>query len=94
MCIRVMLHITTDRARNELHHVYLEGARGCATTFRNERVTTGRANVIGTGLIGGSIGLALRRLGCPGHGLGYGPGRAERALELGALDEIGLDPIG
>ena len=27
-CIRVMLHITTDRARNELHHVYLEGARG------------------------------------------------------------------
>ncbi|HEY2815445.1 MAG TPA: chorismate mutase [Acidimicrobiales bacterium] len=27
-CIRVMLHLTTDRARDELHHVYLEGARG------------------------------------------------------------------
>jgi chorismate mutase len=26
-CIRVMIHLTTDRARNELHHVYLEGAR-------------------------------------------------------------------
>jgi chorismate mutase len=23
-----MLHLTTDRARDELHHVYLEGAKG------------------------------------------------------------------
>jgi chorismate mutase len=22
-----MIHLTTERARNELHHVYLEGAR-------------------------------------------------------------------
>ncbi|MBV9255402.1 MAG: chorismate mutase [Actinobacteria bacterium] len=28
LCIRVMMHLTTDRARDELHHVYLEGARG------------------------------------------------------------------
>ena len=28
LCIRVMMHLTTDRARGELHHVYLEGARG------------------------------------------------------------------
>ena len=27
-CIRVLVHLTTDLARNELHHVYLEGARG------------------------------------------------------------------
>jgi chorismate mutase len=27
-CIRLMMHITTDRARDELHHVYLEGAVG------------------------------------------------------------------
>ena len=27
-CIRVMLHIATERARGELHHVYLEGAKG------------------------------------------------------------------
>jgi chorismate mutase len=26
-CIRVMIHLSTDRARDELHHVYLEGAR-------------------------------------------------------------------
>lgn len=28
MCIRVMVHLTTERTRGELHHVYLEGARG------------------------------------------------------------------
>src|SRR5215510_13198811 len=27
-CVRVMIHLTTDKARDELHHVYLEGARG------------------------------------------------------------------
>jgi len=26
-CIRVMIHLATDKARSELHHVYLEGAR-------------------------------------------------------------------
>ncbi len=25
-CIRVLAHLTTDRARSDLHHVYLEGA--------------------------------------------------------------------
>ena len=28
MCIRVLMHLVTDRTRQELHHVYLEGARG------------------------------------------------------------------
>lgn len=27
-CMRVLAHVCTDKARNELHHVYLEGARG------------------------------------------------------------------
>ena len=27
-CLRVLLHIATDRTRPELHHVYLHGARG------------------------------------------------------------------
>jgi len=26
-CIRVLLHLVTNRSRSELHHVYLEGAR-------------------------------------------------------------------
>jgi chorismate mutase len=27
-CIRVLMHLSTQRTRAELHHVYLEGARG------------------------------------------------------------------
>lgn len=27
-CIRVLMHLATERSRTELHHVYLEGARG------------------------------------------------------------------
>jgi chorismate mutase len=27
MCIRLLVHCYTDRERNELHHVYLDGAR-------------------------------------------------------------------
>ena len=27
-CIRVLMHLTTPLARHQLHHVYLEGARG------------------------------------------------------------------
>jgi chorismate mutase len=28
LCIRVLMHLSTERSRAELHHVYLEGARG------------------------------------------------------------------
>lgn len=28
LCIRVLLHVSTDLAADQLHHVYLEGARG------------------------------------------------------------------
>ena len=27
-CVRVMLHVTTERRRDQIHHVYLEGAQG------------------------------------------------------------------
>lgn len=27
-CIRVLMHVMTDKARSQLHHVYLEGAKG------------------------------------------------------------------
>jgi prephenate dehydrogenase len=48
-----------------------------------------RAAVIGTGLIGGSIGLALRRSGIEVCGYDQDPARGERALELGAVDDVG-----
>jgi prephenate dehydrogenase len=52
----------------------------------------GRAAVIGTGLIGGSIGMRLRTMGWHVTGHDRDPDRAARALALGALDEVGHDP--
>lgn len=51
-----------------------------------------RAQIIGTGLIGGSIGLGLRRRGWRVCGLDRDPQRQARALELGAVDDVGTDP--
>jgi prephenate dehydrogenase len=52
-----------------------------------------RAAIVGTGLIGGSIGMALRRLGWRVVGSDLREQRAARALELGAIDEVGMDPL-
>ena len=51
-----------------------------------------RAAVVGTGLIGGSIGLRLRAKGWHVTGRDADASRARRALELGALDAVGDDP--
>jgi prephenate dehydrogenase len=53
---------------------------------------TRRAAVVGTGLIGGSIGLALRERGWRVTGTDTDLVSAERAKALGALDEVGDDP--
>jgi len=53
---------------------------------------TGRAVIVGTGLIGGSIGLALRARGWHVSGVDRDGAMAARALELGALDAVGPDP--
>ena len=51
-----------------------------------------RAAVVGTGLIGGSIGLALRKQGWHVTGRDLDDQRSAQALEQGALDAIGDDP--
>ena len=51
-----------------------------------------RAAVVGTGLIGGSVGMALRAAGWHVTGWDHDAAGAARALELGALDEVGTDP--
>ena len=51
-----------------------------------------RAGVVGTGLVGGSIGMALRARGWHVTGADRDAVRAARALELGALDAVGTDP--
>jgi prephenate dehydrogenase len=52
----------------------------------------GRAAVVGTGLIGGSIGMALRARGWHVTGHDTDAARAEQAKRCGALDAVGLDP--
>jgi prephenate dehydrogenase len=49
--------------------------------------------IIGVGLIGGSFALALRQAGAVQHvvGIGRSPENVQRALKLGAIDEIGVD---
>jgi prephenate dehydrogenase len=53
---------------------------------------TSRAEIVGVGLVGGSIGMALRRLGWHVTGRDRDPARADRGVELGALDAVGADP--
>lgn len=50
-----------------------------------------RAQIIGTGLIGASIGSGLRRLGWTVTGYDIDSKRSERAVELGATDHAGID---
>ena len=52
-----------------------------------------RANVVGLGLIGGSIGLALRRRGWVVGGIDQSPPRQQAALALGVIDAAELDPL-
>lgn len=51
----------------------------------------GRAQIVGTGLIGASVGLALRARGWHVAGVDRDEGVARRALELGALDVVAWD---
>lgn len=51
-----------------------------------------RANVIGLGLIGGSVGLALRDQGWHVSGDDSDPARVATAVERGIVDAAGLDP--
>ena len=53
-----------------------------------------QVTIIGTGLIGGSLGLALKRAGLARHVLGVGHRQRtlDRAVACGAADETTLDP--
>lgn len=52
-----------------------------------------RAVIVGVGLLGGSIGLALRARGMAGHVVGWGrrPEALQEALRLGAVDAVESD---
>src|SRR5204863_6747144 len=84
LCVGLRMYFTPDRAPREFLHVYLRVPGVC--------VMTSRAEVVGTGLIGGSIGLALRARGWHVTGRDVDEARAARAHDLGALDAVGHDP--
>ncbi len=62
---------------------------GQATGERMRR--PGRAMIFGTGLIGGSVGMALLERGWEVSGVDVAAGVAARAVELGALSAEGID---
>jgi len=57
--------------------------------------TIDRLAVVGVGLIGGSLALALKEAGAVGHVVGIGRGLAnlETALQRGVVDSFTLDPV-
>lgn len=53
---------------------------------------TRRATVVGTGLVGGSVGMALRKQDWHVSGHDLDPAVAKEAVERGAADATGFDP--
>jgi prephenate dehydrogenase len=66
-----------------------EGGDATATP---KATPTRRAVVVGTGLIGASIGLALRSQGWHVTGRDTDSSRLDAAVDLGAIDAVGEDP--
>ena len=50
-----------------------------------------RAQIVGTGLIGGSVAIALKNAGWHVTGKDIDESRAERARELNVIDDMGMD---
>ena len=99
-CVRILLHVETDRAPQRAA-ARLPGGRhrpaprpeGLTWTGALQPATRrGRANVVGLGLIGGSVALALSARGWTVTGEDAEPGRVEAALRMGAIAAGGLDP--
>jgi len=55
-------------------------------------VNTGSANVVGLGLIGGSIAGALTKRGIQVHGVDLDPSVVQRALSMEVITDSALDP--
>ena len=93
-CIRVLMHLDDRRGpRPSCTTCTSRAPSTSATTCRRWLMRRGGPRVVGTGLIGGSIGLALRARGwhVTGHGPRRRPGRTGRSSS-GALDAVGDDP--
>src|SRR6185312_13785728 len=91
-CIRVLLHINTTKGQGDLRHVYLHEAVSLRPGFADAEPSSApavdRVAIIGLGLMGASLGMALRERGVAQQIVGFDadPGVTERARERGAID--------
>ena len=93
LCLRVMVHLL-HRAGPRRAPPRLPPRRGQPPRRPpgvGQCTAPRRAAVVGTGLIGGSIGLALRRAGWHVTGHDADERAAALALDMGAIDAIGTD---
>ena len=92
-CIRVLLHINTTKGQADLRPVYLRDAVALRpdvvdTTLPATMPAVERVAILGLGLMGASLGMALRERGVARQVAGFDadPGVTERARERGAID--------
>lgn len=69
---------------------YQDGPNVCNTLSKNK---LSKVAIVGVGLIGGSLGMAIRASGCPARRVGIGRRRStlDMALAYDAVDEVTLD---
>lgn len=63
----------------------------CATTCPSDSIRVRRVGLVGTGLVGGSVGLALRKRGVVVRGFDHESARLSEAVAIGAIDEAADD---
>jgi prephenate dehydrogenase len=93
-CIRVLLHINTTMGQSDLRHVYLREAAALRPGFADTASSAPtmpaleRVAILGLGLMGASLGLALRDRGAARKVVGFdaAPDVTESAREIGAID--------
>jgi prephenate dehydrogenase len=93
-CIRVLLHINTTKGQHDLRHVYLREAvvlrPDVAETAPddNETPIVEQVAIVGLGLMGASLGMALRERGVARTVVGFdsSPGVSACAHKRGAID--------
>jgi Prephenate dehydrogenase len=86
--VRLMAHIETDRPRSAIQHVYLRGAAALRLDIAQLGAAPVRVAVIGTGLIGTSVALALREHGVSVWLADTDPEAARLAANLGAGEPL------
>src|SRR5690606_2460342 len=75
-------------------HDCRDGFGWCYTDYGYRTMIPKRLSILGVGLLGGSIGLAVRSTlsDCTVIGYGHRAATLDKALEVGAIDEAYADP--